>query len=136
MSRDFDDFIELDRTFRDLAISDDAGDEAKMVRLWGRETPTRWSDLLTEPRVIILAEAGSGKTEEIRHVCWRQRGDGKQAFFLRIEHVVEDFETSFEEGSLEEFEAWIASGEAVSRLHRRGAPTRPQGFRACNPQDR
>src|SRR6185312_10691148 len=100
MSRHIDNFIELDRTFRDLAISDDEGDEAKMVRLWGRETPTRWADLLTEPRVIILAEAGSGKTEEIRHVCRRQRRDGTPAFFLRIEHVVEDFETSFEEGSL------------------------------------
>ncbi|MER9262649.1 hypothetical protein [Mesorhizobium sp. M0619] len=111
MSRDLDNFIELDRTFRDLAISDDEGDEAKMVRLWERQTPTRWPDLLKEPRVIMLAEAGSGKTEEIRHVCRRQRQDGKQAFFLRIEHVVEDLETSFEEGSLEEFEAWIASGE-------------------------
>jgi hypothetical protein len=111
MSRELDNFIDLDRTFRDLSISDDEGDEAKMVRLWGRETPTRWVDLLTEPRVILLAEAGSGKTEEIRHVCRRQRRKGKPAFFLRIEHVVEDFETSFEEGSIEELEAWIASGE-------------------------
>ncbi len=111
MSGTFDDYIELNRTFRDLAISDDEGDEAKMVRLWGRETPTRWADLLTEPRVIILAEAGSGKTEEIRHICRRQRLDGEPAFFLRIEHVVENFETSFEEGNPEEFEAWIASGE-------------------------
>lgn len=84
---------------------------AKMHRLWGREAPTGWVDLLAEPRVIILAKAGSGKTEEIRHVCRRQRHDGKSAFFLRIEHVVADFETSFEEGSLEEFEAWITSGE-------------------------
>ncbi|MGX5830090.1 NACHT domain-containing protein [Mesorhizobium sp. 43Arga] len=111
MCRDFDNFIELDRTFRDLAISDDEGDEAKMVRLWGRETPTHWADLLVEPRVIVLAEAGSGKTEEIRHICRRQRRDGKHAFFLRIEHVSEDFETSFEEGSPEEFEAWIVSAE-------------------------
>lgn len=35
----------------------------------------------------------------------------KPAFFLRIEHVVDDFETSFEEGTLEEFEAWLASAE-------------------------
>ncbi|WP_441229549.1 hypothetical protein AB7828_04935 [Tardiphaga sp. 215_C5_N2_1] len=111
MSGDLDNFIDLDRTFRDLAISDDEGDEAKMVRLWGRDIPTRWADLLAEPRVIILAEAGSGKTEEIRHVCRRQRRDGKPAFFLRIEHVVEDFGNSFEEGGLEEFEAWIVSGE-------------------------
>ena len=72
MSGDLDNFIELNRTFRDLAISDEEGDEAKMVRLFARATPTRWAELLAEPRIIILAEAGSGKTEEIRHVCRRQ----------------------------------------------------------------
>lgn len=111
MSGNLDDFIDLDRTFRDLAISDDDGDEAKMVRLFTREASTLWADLLAEPRVIVLAEAGSGKTEEIRHVCRRQRSEGKPAFFLRIEHVVDDFETSFEEGDLEEFEAWLKSGD-------------------------
>jgi len=111
MTENLDDFIELDRTFRDLAISDDDGDDAKMVRLFARETSTHWADLLAEPRVIVLAEAGSGKTEEIRHICRRQRGEGKPAFFLRIEHLIDDFETSFEEGDLEEFEVWLASGE-------------------------
>ena len=111
MSGNLDDFIKLDRTFRDLAASDKEGDEAEMVGLWGREASTRWLDLLVEPRVIILAEAGSGKTAEIRHVCRRQRDERKPAFFLRMEHVVEDFDTSFEEGSSEEFESWLASGE-------------------------
>jgi hypothetical protein len=111
MSGDFDDFIELDRTFRDLAMSEEEGDDAKMVRLFAREAPTGWAELLAEPRVIILAEAGSGKTEEIRHICRRQRADGKQAFFLRIEHVADDFETCFEEGDYDEFTAWLASGE-------------------------
>lgn len=82
-----------------------------MMRLFTREASTRWADLLAEPRVILLAEAGSGKTEEIRHICRRQRAEGKPAFFLRIEHVVDDFETSFEEGDPEEFEAWLKSGD-------------------------
>lgn len=111
MSGNLDDFIELNRTFRDLAVSDEDGDDAKMVRLFAREASTRWADLLAEPRVILLAEAGSGKTEEIRHVCRRQRSEGKPAFFLRIEHVVDDFEASFEEGDLEEFEAWLRSSD-------------------------
>lgn len=111
MIENLDDFIELDRTFRDLAVSDEDGDNAKMVRLFAREASTHWADLLAEPRVVVLAEAGSGKTEEIRHICLRQRGEGKPAFFLRIEHVIDDFETSFEEGDLGEFQAWLASGE-------------------------
>lgn len=111
MFKNLDDFIELDRTFRDLTISEEDGDNANMVPRFRREASTRWADLLAEPRVIILAEAGSGKTEEIRHICRRQRDNGKPAFFLRIEHVVDDFETSFEEGSFEEFEIWLESGE-------------------------
>lgn len=39
------------------------------------------------------------------------RGDGRPAFFLRIEHVTQDFESCFEEGTLEEFETWVASGQ-------------------------
>lgn len=111
MIENLDDFIELNRTFRDLAVSDEDGDNAKMVSLFAREASTQWADLLAEPRVIVLAEAGSGKTEEIRHICLRQRGEGKPAFFLRIEHVMDDFETSFEEGDLREFEVWLASAE-------------------------
>lgn len=109
MSGNLDDFIELNRTFRDLAISHEDGDEAKMVRLFSRQASTHWAEILAEPRVIVLAEAGSGKTEEIRHICRRQRAEGKAAFFLRIEHVVDDCETSFEEGDFEEFDAWLNS---------------------------
>lgn len=111
MSGDFDEFIPIDRTFHDLAISEERGDEAELRRLLRRDDPLRWSDLLKEPRVILLSEAGSGKTEEVRHVCQRLRSEGKPAFFLRIEHVVHDFESCFEEGTLEEFEQWIASGD-------------------------
>ena len=111
MSGDLDAFISLDRSFHALAITDDGGDEAALHRLVGREKILRWFDLLTEARVILLSEAGSGKTEEIRHITRQVRAEGKPAFFLRIEHVVQEFESSFEEGTLEEFEAWVASGE-------------------------
>jgi hypothetical protein len=68
--------------------------------------------LLKEPRVVLLSEAGSGKTEEIRHVCRDLRERKSHAFFLRIEHLVQDFEASFEEGTLEEFHAWTSSSDA------------------------
>src|SRR4051794_15456967 len=98
MSDGFDDFIQLDRTFHDLALSEDEGQDAELFRLLRRDKPTQWSDLLEEARVVLLSEAGSGKTEEIRHVCRDLRLRGKHAFFLRIEHLSQDFEASFEEG--------------------------------------
>jgi hypothetical protein len=111
MSDDFDDFIQLHRTFHDLALSEEEGREAELFRLLRREKPTHWSDLLEEPRTVLLSEAGSGKTEEIRHVCRDLRLRKNHAFFLRIEHLAQDFEASFEEGTPEEFDDWIASGE-------------------------
>jgi len=71
----------------------------------------KWSDLLKLPRVVVLSEAGSGKTEEIRHTAQRLRREGKPAFFLRLEHIPTEFETAFEEGTYEEFERWERSGQ-------------------------
>ena len=111
MLDDLDEFIQLDRTFHDLALSEEEGKDAELFRLMRREKPAQWPDLLAEPRVVLLSEAGSGKTEEIRHVCRDLRQCGQRAFFLRIEHLALDFDGSFEEGTSEEFEDWIASGE-------------------------
>ena len=111
MSDDPDEFIELDRTFHDLALSEEEGKDAELFRLMRREKPPQWSDLLAEPRVVLLSEAGSGKTEEIRHVSRALRQRGERAFFLRIEHLALDFDASFEEGTPEEFDDWIASGQ-------------------------
>jgi hypothetical protein len=111
MFENFDVFIQLDRTFRDLSGNKEESDSADLLRLWRNDKPTQWSDLLEEPRVIILSEAGSGKTTEIRQACRALRLNGKRAFFLRIEHLVQDFDTSFEEGTPEEFRDWVSSGE-------------------------
>lgn len=101
--------IELHRTFRELLRDEKQGDDARALST-GNATLTLPS-LLNELRVVILSEAGSGKTEEIREAARRLRGKGKAAFFLRLEHVVVDFDTAFEEGTLEEFQAWLASSE-------------------------
>lgn len=111
MPGDLDEFIQLHRTFHDLVLSEEEGKESALFRLMSRDKPTQWSDLLEEPRVVLLSEAGSGKTEELRHLCRDLRQRAKRAFFLRIEHVAQDFDTAFEEGTPEEFEEWITSDE-------------------------
>ncbi|MFC5386850.1 hypothetical protein ACFPLB_12850 [Aquamicrobium segne] len=111
MFDDFGEFVQLDRTFHDLAVREEEGKDAELFRLMLRDKPTQWSDLLEESRVVLLSEAGSGKTEEIRHVCRDLRLCGKYAFFLRIEHLAQDFDASFEEGTPEEFDKWVTSGQ-------------------------
>jgi hypothetical protein len=101
--------IELHRTFRELLRDEDQGDDARALSL-GNATLTL-PTLLNERRVVILSEAGSGKTAEIREAARRLRAEGKAAFFLRLEHVVVDFDMAFEEGTLEEFQAWLAASE-------------------------
>lgn len=69
--------------------------------------------LLDRPRVVLLAEGGSGKTWELRESARRLRSEGKAAFFLRLEHVAHDFDSAFEvdAGSIDDFNAWLDSSE-------------------------
>ena len=103
-------FIELGRTFHGLssAADSDALDDQILFPLGNR---SNWQDLLKEYRVVLLAEAGSGKTEEIRQIARKLRAENKTAFFIRLEHVSRNFETAFEEGSHDEFQRWMNSAE-------------------------
>lgn len=101
-------FIALDRTFRAL-VQGQASDDVEhhpLVQVGDKQT---WRDLTKERRVVVLSEAGSGKTAEIRHLAETLRQEGKPAFFLRLEHVAHDFDIAFEVGSLDTFNAWVAS---------------------------
>ncbi len=98
--------IELHRTFRELLTKEPANDTRT---LYPGSATTTLPELLGELRVVILSEGGSGKTEEIKEAARRLRGEGKAAFFLRLEHVADEFHSAFDEGDLEEFQKWLAS---------------------------
>ncbi|MCY7274282.1 MAG: hypothetical protein LH702_11205 [Phormidesmis sp. CAN_BIN44] len=104
-------FIELHRTFHELSERSSENDDVAISRAFHVGGRLRWSDLLKEYRLILLSEAGSGKTAEIRNIASTLRAQGKHAFFLRLEHISRDFEESFEVGTCQAFEAWLASGE-------------------------
>ena len=103
-----DEYIELARTFHELSLKSGDSDEFD-YRLLSFGKGLGWPELSAGYRTIVLSEAGAGKTEEIRHAALALRHEGKQAFFLRLEHIADDFEIAFEEGSLEEFEQWLVS---------------------------
>ena len=106
-----DNFIELERTFRRIPESVDEKSQLELDGLRGIGSELSWDELLEERNVVLLSEAGSGKTWEIREKTKELRGENRFAFFLRLENIPNQFETSFEEGSFDEFTAWKESNE-------------------------
>jgi len=104
-------FIELHRTFYELSQHCSESDDLDLSRALHAGERLRWPNLIKQCRLIILSEAGSGKTFEVRHVACTLREEGKHAFFLRLEHIPRDFEDAFEVGTYEAFKEWLASGE-------------------------
>jgi hypothetical protein len=107
-------FVDLCRRFRDL--TDKELEEPELLAsLNEREfrPVDGWPELLTHPRVVILAEAGSGKTREMQEQAKRLVGEGQFAFFLPLESL--DRESLTELLSADEerrFQAWKADGRA------------------------
>jgi len=100
-------YIDLNRSF--VSIPKDREFDDGYDSYLFRRSQTTWKDILELNRVVILAEAGSGKTEEITATAKRLRVEGKRAFFFRLELLSGDFDKSFEEGSPEEFKDWLLS---------------------------
>lgn len=101
-------FVDLGRTFRDIPVGDNLTDELDLQRRISSGASSTWAELSTEMRVVVLAEAGAGKTWEIRNLAERLRDEGKVAFFIRMEMLAENFDLAFELDKYPEFEAWLA----------------------------
>lgn len=86
-------------------------DDLPLGELWlgsSHSENQTWEMLFTEYRVVILAEAGAGKTYELQRAANLLRNQGKAAFFIRIEDLSDRFETAFEIGTAEAFSAWLS----------------------------
>jgi hypothetical protein len=107
------DFIDLDRYF--VPLTKDQEPSLDIGRFWGARVSgwLGWEELRRRRRVILLAEAASGKTEEFRHQCDILKAAGSPAFFLRIEELAEQgIETALDSESAQLLETWLAgSGE-------------------------
>lgn len=74
----------------------------------GRGERVEWSALREAYRCVILADAGAGKTFELKAEAERVRSRGRNAFFIRIEDIDEAFGTAFEVGEPAAFDAWLS----------------------------
>jgi hypothetical protein len=83
-------FVELHRHF--VSINTDQEPNLELGPEWGPKIEgwLEWPELLKQSRVILLAEASSGKTEEFYHQAETLTKEGKPAFFLHIEELADD----------------------------------------------
>jgi hypothetical protein len=107
-------FVDLDRSF--VPLAKDQEPNLEIGRFWGSRVSgwLSWEQLKRRRRVILLAEAASGKTDEFRYQCERLRNAGHPAFFLRIEELADEgTEAALDSVGSKLFEAWQAgSSEA------------------------
>lgn len=81
-------FIDLDRHF--VEWRKDTNVDPEWFAFYSLHGKLTWKDLLSRQRVVILAEAGSGKSEELKERARILTEEGKFAFYATVEAVGKD----------------------------------------------
>ena len=104
-------YVPLQRSFSNIFPSENRDEEAILLHTSTGQMANTWSELENEYRCVILAEAGAGKTIEMRKRAQHLNELGRLAFFLRIEDVCNDLDSAFEVGSQDLLKQWLNSQE-------------------------
>ena len=106
----------IKRTFSD--ISDEALNDIERAQFFGQmDLPgtLAWDDVLKSPRVIIISEAGSGKTYECQQEQRRLWGQGEAAFFVELAQMgAGNLGDLLSPAEFERFEAWRISQSGIA----------------------
>jgi hypothetical protein len=100
--------IDLQRRLKEIPSGTSTEENALFTRR-NRNGTVGWQEIIDEYRTVVLSEAGTGKTEELKFLTTHLRSSGKAAFFIRLEDLGGDFVDSFEIGNFEEFTSWVGS---------------------------
>jgi hypothetical protein len=106
------DFIDLHRYF--VPIYKDQEASLDVGRVWGRRVAgwLDWPALLKKRRVVLLAEASSGKSDEFLHQQRSLAAEGKPAFFVSIEQLADDgLDAALDPAGAQALQAWKTSTE-------------------------
>ena len=106
----------INRSFRDLSDVEVADIErASILARMGWSGSFDWDELLLSKRVIMVSEAGAGKTYECQAQQARLWKAGEPAFFLELATLagnsLRDMLTHEEE---QRFEAWLRSQSEIA----------------------
>jgi hypothetical protein len=105
------DIVDLNRRFRPLEPG--GPDDLGYLRLLGDSDGFQyWDDLQERRRVVLLAEAGSGKSSEVERQALLLREQGKWAFVATMQEIGEvGLRDAIDPSSQGAFDAWKASDE-------------------------
>lgn len=104
-------YVRLDRQFSFIPQSKEDSEHEEAFSLFGALKPEGWDEIDRRFRCVILAEAGAGKTEELRQRAKTLAERGQASFFIRIEDIEAGFHEAFEVGQSSEFNEWLDSTE-------------------------
>lgn len=97
------------RFFSPVRNSDTGSNDQELQDFLSGRKRVNWDDIEKEFRTVILAEAGAGKTYEMKTRATYMDEAGKVSFFIRIEDIENGFDSAFEVGSADGFEKWLQS---------------------------
>lgn len=98
------DYVDLDRRFVSWHAERDDADIFRYHEVFGGSL--EWSDLLHRKRVVILAEAGSGKSTELTHQVERMTTAGTPVFTATLQSIGRNgFERALGRAQFAKFEA-------------------------------
>ncbi len=100
-------YVDLNREF--VSVKKNENIDTEFRNYWGRgfKEFLSWEDLLSKKRVILLAEASSGKTAEFKEITKKLQNSKKAAFFVPIEELADEgFKNSLSPNEIELFKKW------------------------------
>lgn len=106
----------IERTFQNIREKDlsDADQQSFLVSL-GWSKGATWEDLLRSKRVLMISEAGAGKTYECREQADRLRAAGEAAFFVELATLAStDLRNTLDDEEEARLDAWISSQSDVA----------------------
>ena len=113
------DHIELNRNFLDYSENDNSEEaiQSSYFSMYGgKDTNTYWDDLLKSKIIIVLGEAGSGKTWELREQARKNRDNQPFSFFIRLDKLVNNnLEDIIDNNDVTLFYNWRTSNDQSTR---------------------
>ena len=106
----------IERTFQNIPEGklSEADQQSFLVSLgWSRGTT--WDELLRSRRVLMISEAGAGKTYECREQAQRLWNAGEPAFFVELATLAaEDLQSLLDHDEEARLDAWLSSQSDVA----------------------